>query len=131
MANEKGDEFLMKILFGCSDWRKGLDSNSPGLDDEFVRPDALEKFVEAARSQAVLAKARAPIVDESWNDWDEPLTAKPLEKRFTNPLGFAKGTIGFKLGITRVEQKIIDGEKWTYGYAGDELVDARVVGSFL
>jgi hypothetical protein len=129
MANEKGDDFLMKILFGHSDWRKGLDSNSPGLDDEFVRPDAVEKFVEAARSQAVLTKTGAPIVDESWNDWDEPLTDKPLEKRGANPLNFAKGTIGHKWGITRIEEKTIDGERWTYAYAGDDLIDARVIGS--
>ena len=61
--------------------------------------------------------------------WDEPMTptfAKGSEP-FSNPLGFSKSSIGYKLRVTRVEDKTIGDEKWAYAYSNDELVEARLI----
>jgi hypothetical protein len=86
----------------------------------------VENFVNKAAEDHLKKGAAGALVDISW---DQPFAA-PREKRaepFTNPLNFSKGSMGYKLKITRVEEKMIDGEKWNYSYAGDDLVDARVV----
>jgi hypothetical protein len=97
------------------------------LDDrELVDP--IKTFLE--RNERDQMQKSMPGISDS--RWDEPLAVAPLEKRqeksFSNPLGFSKGSMGFKLKIDRIEEKIsAEGERWKYGYSGDELVDARIV----
>jgi len=56
--------------------------------------------------------------------WDELVA--PLKKRESLP---ATGTLAKRLGITRVEEILIAGEKWMHGFnAAGELVDARIIG---
>jgi hypothetical protein len=101
---------------GSNDWQ------NPGRSDV---PDPIGAIVAKFADEL----HKNGVADFSW---DAEMTVAPVEKRFTNPLNFAKGTVGYKLQITRIEEKIdADGDKWAYAYAGDELVDARVVNSFL
>jgi hypothetical protein len=51
--------------------------------------------------------------------WDEQITS--------NASIYAKGTVGYDLGITRTERVTLDGEEFVYAYAGDELADVRLV----
>ena len=81
----------------------------------------LEKTVGDASGKGV-----AGVSDFSW---DAPMTVAKSSGSgtFCNPLGFSKSSIGYKLRVTRIEEKQIDGEKWAYAYSGDELVDAHYI----
>ena len=124
------DYVLEETGLSVNEVKKTYDS-----DPDFAQiPDpASQLFHKYAASRF---DTNAGVADQSWSDWDEPLTARPLrganigttEKVFTNPLNFEKGTVGYKLKITRVEEKIINGDKWSYAYdAGNELVSARII----
>jgi YD repeat-containing protein len=126
---EKADIFLATTIFGGADLTKSLDDTNPAIDAGALPPrDAVEKFFEKAAFDQALEKSGGPLAPDL--SWDEPLTA-PLEKSFTNPLRFTKGSIGQKLGIVRVERKVdAEGETWSYAYnTAGELVDARVIES--
>jgi hypothetical protein len=98
------------------------------VDTVVIPADPVAKMVERAAFDAAMGKTTAD--DPAW---DELLGTAPTaeEKRANSP--FKKGTIGYKLGIVRTEEKTdADGAKWLYGYdANDELVDARVIGSVI
>jgi hypothetical protein len=112
------DYVLEETGLSVNEVKKTYDS-----DPDFEVPDPVTNFWKAAAAHRF--DKDAGVADQSWSDWDEP---RPLVKRFTNPLNFEKGTVGYKLKITRVEEKIINGDKWSYAYdAGDELVSARVI----
>ena len=100
--------------------QKVYDSDSDHSDI----PHPLDKLFRDTRHEAVLAKSSV-AADPTW---DEPLTVSTLEKSFTNPLGFTKWSMGYRLGIVRVEEKEINGERWSraYNQAG-ELVEARLI----
>lgn len=118
---ERSDIFLMTAIYGGTDVMKSLDDDNAGLvTGDFQDLDPVTKWIQVNQ----LRKSGGTLDDASW---DAPLTTTaPLEKRGT-PVTFAKGTVGFKLGITRVEEKTIDGELWKFGYRADgELVDAHV-----
>lgn len=124
---EKGDSFLMAAVFGGDAIESQLDPVNPSIS---VLPpeDPITKFARDREFELALQKTGGALGSDS--SWDEPLAASvPLGKRFTNPLNFAKGTIGFKLGIVRQERKTgIDGDVWLHGYnEAGELVDARVM----
>jgi hypothetical protein len=106
-----------------TDWifRQVFDEIDNTIDVE-AEP-VLAKFLERRAFEVELEKTGDVIVDRTWS---EPIAASA--PRFTNPLNFAKGSLGFKLQITRQERKVdANGETWLHGYAGDELVDARVL----
>jgi hypothetical protein len=103
------------------------DINRP--DDEpisktVVPDDPVAAFVEEAALASALRKDE-PDFELAGKILAEKSTpeAKPAQSRF------AKGTLGYKLGIVRTEEKVDeDGAKWIYGYdAAGELVDAHVI----
>jgi hypothetical protein len=64
--------------------------------------------------------------------WDAPM-APPFAKvstavPFTNPMNFSKSSIGYQLGVVRVEQEIVDGERYSNAYnaAGECVKSLRV-----
>lgn len=71
------------------------------------------------------------LAKSSWDDeLGGGLESQPFDKRAAETKSiFHKGTVGHRLGITRVEEKQIGEDRWSYAYRGDELVDARIVSS--
>jgi hypothetical protein len=120
------DIALATAIFGNEDLLKGIHADSDNLDveestlgrDVFLRQEEshpVDKFVEN-----VLRKD-AGIADSSW---DAPIAAAPIKKADMSETG----SLAKRLGIVRTEQKIIDGEPWSYAYnAAGEVVDARLV----
>jgi hypothetical protein len=129
------DKDAMHFLFGHTSLDEHFNDQGGSLSGNEIQkvydsdvdfadiPHPLDKFM---RHESVLAKSSPVAADPTW---DEPLTVStPLEKSFTNPLGFTKWSMGYRLGIVRVEEKEINGERWSraYNQAG-ELVEARVI----
>jgi hypothetical protein len=104
-----------------------LDSYDWSNGDASTVLHATGTFLEKAVGDA-LGKGVAGVSDFSW---DAPMTAafakSSVSEPFSNPLSFSKSSVGYKLGVTRIEEKQIDGEKWAYAYSGDELVDAHLI----
>src|SRR2546421_942125 len=81
--------------------------------DDSTHP--FQKVVEKAERDALL-KGSVESVDPSWS---EPIG---VEKRAT-PLG---KTVAEHLGITRYEDRMIDGQPWRFAFNGaDEVVKSR------
>lgn len=44
---------------------------------------------------------------------------------FSNPLGFSRSSIGYKLAVVRIEQEVVDGERYSTAYnAAGECVES-------
>ena len=116
------DPFLTAALFG--NIRETPGRGEIGEEDP---PNPVQKFFAAVadqRSQEPTSLVKYPTAHDP--AWDEPI-GRELGKRGT-PVTFAKGSLGYRLGIVRVEQETIDGENWIRGFnAGGNLVDARVI----
>jgi hypothetical protein len=112
----KVDDSYDDSILGGYDWSNG---------DASTVLHSIGAFLEKAVGDA-LGKGLASVSDFSW---DAPMTVAKSSgsSTFCNPLRFSKSSIGYKLRVTRVEEKQIDGEKWAYAYSGDELVDAHYI----
>jgi hypothetical protein len=114
------DDAVSLFLAYLQDGRDPENPSLPAVDDPSAYLDDIEypgDFIEKLTKRSVPAQLE--------DDLDEP----EREVAFTNPLGFAKGSVGFKLKIVRIETVEEDGRSIARAYdASGRCVDTELVG---
>src|ERR1700686_1398983 len=88
--------------------------------------DPVGKFLDRVQRTEV-NNAVPGITNEFW-DAEKHADAAPSEKNFSNPLKFSKASIGYSLGIVRIQEELIDGERWNFAYnRAGECVGSRLI----
>jgi hypothetical protein len=112
------DHEALLLLAHLKDGADAMNPSLPAVDDPRGYQDEIEY---AGDFIAKLTGASAQLKD----DLDEP----EREITFTNPLGFAKGSIGFKLKVVRTETVERDGRSYARAYdASGRCVDTKLLG---
>jgi hypothetical protein len=113
------DDAVSLFLAFLQDGKDPVNPSLPAVDDPRGYQDELEyagDFIEKLMKRSVSASLK--------DDMDEPAR----EVAFTNPLGFAKGSVGFKLKVVRTETVGRDGISYARAYdASGRCVETKVL----